>query len=98
MKAALCLLPALCLALASARVARADLGYDKSKGGFVTALLRNGNELWSGTEDQGVGHLAAGQWTYFSTKDGLGDNDAYALTTDRLGRTWVGHRGHGVSV
>ena len=92
------LLPGLCLALALPRAARADLGYDKSKGGFVTALIREGNELWSGTEDQGVGHLVAGKWTYFTTKDGLGDNNAYALATDALGRTWVGHLNHGVSV
>ncbi len=92
------LLPALCLALALPRVARADLGYDKSKGGFVTSLVRSGNELWSGTEDQGVGHFQNGKWTHFTTKDGLGDNDAYALATDRLGRVWVGHLNHGVSV
>ena len=73
MKSALCLLPGLCLTVAFARVARADLGYSKSKGGFVTSLVRNGNELWSGTEDQGVGHLEAGKWTYYTTKDGLGD-------------------------
>lgn len=99
MKSALCLVPGLCLALALPRVARADLGYDKkANGGFVTALLRDGNELWSGTEDAGVAHLQAGKWTHYTTKDGLGDNDAYALAHDRLGRVWVGHLNHGVSV
>lgn len=99
MKSALCLLSGLCLALALPRVARADLGYDKNaNGGFVTALMRDGNGLWSGTEDQGVAHLQAGKWTHYTTKDGLGDNDAYALGRDRLGRVWVGHLNHGVSV
>ncbi len=99
MKAALCLVPGLCLALALPRVARADLAYDKNaNGGFITALVRDGDGLWSGTEDQGVAHLQAGQWTHYTTKDGLGDNDAYAIARDRLGRVWVGHLNHGVSV
>jgi hypothetical protein len=34
----------------------------------------------------------------FTVADGLGDNNAYALACDRLGRIWVGHLNHGVSV
>jgi hypothetical protein len=38
------------------------------------------------------------QWTQFTTKNGLGDNYGYAIACDRLGRVWVGHLNHGVSV
>ena len=31
-------------------------------------------------------------------KDGLGDDNAYALTCDKAGRVWVGTLNHGVSV
>ena len=36
------------------------------------------------------------QW--FTTDDGLGDDNGYAVACDRLGRIWVGHLNHGVSV
>ncbi|HEX4125293.1 MAG TPA: two-component regulator propeller domain-containing protein, partial [Tepidisphaeraceae bacterium] len=38
------------------------------------------------------------QWKQYTAKDGLGDNYAYAIACDRLGRIWVGHLNHGVSV
>jgi sugar lactone lactonase YvrE len=38
------------------------------------------------------------QWTQFTTKDGLGDNNGYAVACDRENRIWVGHLNHGVSV
>jgi hypothetical protein len=38
------------------------------------------------------------QWTQFTTNDGLGDNNGYAIACDRKGRIWVGHLNHGVSV
>ncbi|MDR1483312.1 MAG: hypothetical protein LBT09_00660, partial [Planctomycetaceae bacterium] len=34
----------------------------------------------------------------FTTKNGLGDNNGYALAIDKLGRLWVGHLNTGVSV
>jgi ligand-binding sensor domain-containing protein len=34
----------------------------------------------------------------FTTKNGLGDNNGYALAIDKLGRLWVGHLNSGVSV
>ncbi len=37
-------------------------------------------------------------WTQFTTKDGLGDDCAYALAFDQQGRLWAGHLNHGVSV
>ena len=39
-----------------------------------------------------------GGWKQFTTKDGLGDDYAYALAVDQQGRIWVGHLNHGVSV
>ncbi len=36
--------------------------------------------------------------TQYTTRDGLGDNNGYALACDRKGRVWVGHLNHGVSV
>ena len=40
----------------------------------------------------------AGKWTQFTAKDGLGDNNVYALATDKQGRMWAGTLNHGVSV
>ncbi|HVX84778.1 MAG TPA: hypothetical protein VH253_08180 [Phycisphaerae bacterium] len=37
-------------------------------------------------------------WTEYTTKDGLGDNNGYAIACDKKGRIWVGHLNHGVSV
>jgi streptogramin lyase len=76
----------------------------REPGDFVVALANDpGGYVWIGTEDNGV-------WRYdpkaevpkhikkFSTKDGLGDDNAYAIAVDKLGRVWVGHLNHGVSV
>ncbi len=71
---------------------------------FVVSLTADlqGN-IWAGTEDQGVFRFTpqakgGGTWTQFSVIDGLGDDHAYAVACDRLGRIWVGHLNHGVSV
>jgi hypothetical protein len=50
----------------------------------------------AGTNRLGVG--GEGKWKQFTTKDGLGDNYAYSVAVDKLGRIWVGHLNHGVSV
>ena len=54
------------------------------------------------TEDQGVWRFdpaapAGQQWTQFTTKDGLGSDDVYALLVDSHSRVWAGTL-HGVSV
>jgi ligand-binding sensor domain-containing protein len=59
--------------------------------------------LWVGTEGNGVQCFdprapELHQWTEFTTKDGLGDDYAYALACDRLGRIWAGGLRSGVSV
>ena len=69
-------------------------------GNFIVALARDldGN-VWVGTEDQGVLRgTPNGDWTQFTTKDDLGDDNGYALCCDRLGRIWVGQLNHGVAV
>ncbi len=75
-----------------------------TQGGYVTALCAGvGGQVWVGTEDRGVwrydpGAAAGAQWRQFTTRDGLGDDHAYALAGDAQGRLWVGHQRHGVSV
>ena len=68
---------------------------------FSVSLARDArNDVWLGTEDKGVWRFDSQtkEWKQFTTKDGLGDNDAYALCVDRLNRVWVGHLKSGVSV
>ena len=73
---------------------------------FVLALAADARgDIWLGCEDEGVYRchpLPDGQefgtWEQFTTKDGLGDDNAYALAIDALGRVWAGHLSHGVSV
>lgn len=71
---------------------------------FVMSLCadQQGN-IWIGTEDYGVFRYnpdapEGQQYTQFTTKDGLGDDNGYALACDHQGRIWMGHLNHGVSV
>lgn len=74
------------------------------QGAFVMASLRDAQgRLWFGTEDKGVWcydpQAPQGKdWRGFTVKDGLGDDNGYALAQDAQGRIWVGHQSHGVSV
>ncbi len=78
------------------------LGWDVARqGAFPTSLANDAqNNLWVGTEDNGVWRYDPSEkkWTQFTTKDGLGDDDVYALAVDKLNRVWAGHLNHGVSV
>lgn len=71
---------------------------------FVMALAQDqSGALWIGTEDEGVWRYndkapEAKRWTQFTTKDGLGDDNAYAIACDKQNRIWIGHLNHGVSV
>jgi hypothetical protein len=80
----------------------ADVSWDSARqGAFVMALAQDhAGGLWVGTEDHGVWRRdpASGAWRQFTTRDGLGDDNAYALACDAQGRIWVGHLNHGVSV
>lgn len=84
---------------------KAPLEYDaKKQGEFIVALAQDQRgSIWVGTEDKGVwcytsSAMPGKKWRQYTTKDGLGDDNAYAITTDRMGRVWVGHVNHGVSV
>ena len=105
------LLLSLCLGLwlgmLSLSVARADApaAWDaNAQGQFITSLCRDlHGSIWIGTEDQGVWRFDPSapkdkQYTHFTTKDGLGDDNAYALACDKAGRLWLGTLNHGVSV
>ena len=75
-----------------------------AQGQFITSLCRdNSGHVWIGTEDQGVWRFdpsdsAGKQYTRFTTKEGLRDDNAYALACDKAGRIWLGSLNHGVSV
>ena len=72
---------------------------DKIK--FVMSLAADprGN-IWVGCEDTGIFCYtpSTSKWRQFTTKDGLGDDNAYALAVDHQGRIWAGHLNHSVSV
>ncbi len=74
------------------------------RGAFVMSSLYDGKRFyWFGTEDKGVWRYdsqapEARAWRQFTTKEGLGDDNGYALAQDAQGRIWVGHQNHGVSV
>lgn len=80
----------------------AAFSWDAAKqGGFILSLARDKqNNLWVSSEDDGLFRYASatGKWTQFTVKDGLGDDDIYALACDEAGRIWAGTPNHGVSV
>ncbi len=96
----------LLLILACARFCAADsLTWNaNAQGAFITSLCRDIRGcVWIGTEDQGVYRLDPTapkdkQYSHFTTQNGLGDDNAYALTCDKAGRLWAGTLNHGVSV
>ena len=73
-------------------------------GAFVTSLAQGRDgAVWVGTEGMGLWRYQPGKaggdaWRQFTTKDGLGDNNIYAVACDKQNRVWVGHLNHGVSV
>ena len=75
-----------------------------AQGQFITSLCQDAaGHTWIGTEDNGVWRCDPSapkdkQYTHYTTADGLGDNNAYALVCDKAGRIWAGTLSHGVSV
>ena len=71
-----------------------SLPWDSGKqGAFVTALCADPQgRVAVATEDNGVWRYdpATHQYGHFTTKDGLGSDDVYALTVDAKGRLWAG--------
>jgi len=101
----LCLGLWLGLSHCNAALAAEAVSWDaNAQGQFITSLCKGTRgTIWVGTEDQGVYRLdpaapKVAQYTHFTPKDGLGDDNAYALACDKAGRVWVGTLNHGVSV
>ena len=46
--------------------------------------------LWAGTSGHGLARLAAGNWTTFAARDGLGSDDIGYLLEDDAGNLWAG--------
>jgi len=75
-----------------------------AQGQFITSLCQDSaGHTWIGTEDSGLWRCDPSapkdkQYTHYTTADGLGDNNAYALVCDKAGRIWAGTLNHGVSV
>ena len=68
---------------------------------FVMAMAADAaGNAWLGTEDRGVFRVdpTNGTWQQFKAKDGLADDNAYAVAVDKLGRVWCGTLNHGISV
>ena len=85
--------------------ARAGWKEFKEPGSFIlSAVYDTSGSVWVGTEGEGIFHYdpAASEekrWIKFTaTNSGIGDNYAYSLCCDKLGRTWAGNLNHGVSV
>ncbi|MDR3109872.1 MAG: hypothetical protein LBU65_09335 [Planctomycetaceae bacterium] len=57
------------------------------KASFITAMISDGDGgVFVGTEDYGVYHYdSVGNSKQFTHKDGLGDDNAYALAIDKVG-------------
>ncbi len=75
----------------------------RQRAGAVHHCSGTRGTVWIGTEDNGVWRYdpaapTSKQYTHYTTKDGLGDNNAYALAVDKAGRLWAGTLNHGVSV
>ena len=68
---------------------------------FITSLAADADgTVWVGTENQGLFRLPAdgGPARPFTAKDGLGDDNVYAVAIDARGRVWAGTGTAGVAV
>jgi hypothetical protein len=72
---------------------------------FVMSMVRDLRGcIWVGTEDKGIFCYnpkplrGEPRWRQYTTKDGLGDNNVYALSCDMRGRIWAGHLNSGISI
>ena len=94
----------LALLLSASSLAAAPLPWDAgNQGAFVTSLCTDRhNHTFIATEDQGVWQFdpsapVGNQYTHFTTADGLGSDDVYAVLCDAKGRLFAGTL-HGLSV
>lgn len=81
------------------QITAAPIPWEKQPG-YITCAARDPatGELWVGTETAGLWSYDGKDWAQYTTHDGLGDDNVYAVAVDRQGRVWAGHLNHGVSV
>jgi signal transduction histidine kinase/CheY-like chemotaxis protein len=59
--------------------------------GFYSVLADRQGRIWV-AGDFGLARLADGEWTRFTTRDGLKDNIVVQVAEDPDGSIWIGHR------
>ena len=58
---------------------------------YVFSMIADNNDaIWAGTWGAGVSRLANGDWTSFTTKDGLAGNVVYSIAQGADGAYWFG--------
>lgn len=72
-----------------------DIKFDLKGAGeidFTSIGQDNKGDIWVGTNGNGVFQFKKDTFRYFSTREGLKSDYCYALTCDKFGNTWIGHR------
>jgi len=65
--------------------------------GLTSAIFQDrSGRLWVGT-DAGLACQTQGQWTLYTTRDGLPANAVHALAEDSSGHVWIGSEGGGLT-
>ncbi|MFP4059991.1 MAG: two-component regulator propeller domain-containing protein [bacterium] len=59
---------------------------------FTSITEDKNKNLWTGTDGYGVFMFRADTLLHFSTDNGLKSNYCYAVTSDKDGNIWIGHR------
>jgi signal transduction histidine kinase/ligand-binding sensor domain-containing protein/ActR/RegA family two-component response regulator len=71
--------------------------FDESVGateGIVASVYLDGDTLWVGTSSNGILRYRDGEFTTYTTDDGLHDNDFFVILDDESGGLWFsGNRG-----
>ena len=48
------------------------------------------NNIWVGTQGNGVSVFNGTTWTIYTTANGLADNNVWAIAIDAQGNKWIG--------
>jgi len=65
--------------------------------GVIPMLEDKTGTLWFGTSGKGILRLRGGEFTAFTTKDGLSSDSVLALHEDERGSLWIGTSGGGIN-
>ncbi len=81
------------------RAGRAGAYKEPELAGKQISAVRAGpqGDLWVGTNDSGLFHVADSQLTHYTTRNGLGSNAVWNILIDRAGLVWAGSGAGGVS-